>query len=250
MRQASLLFLLVSLWSTPSFSAVPQKMKDGLSSSSVKVKVIAVAAIVKTKDREAATLIRPLLNDSEPTVRAAVIDGLATLKDLASLKDIDKLKGDPDDAVKAVATRAHDALSSSMVRVDVGDVGDLSTKATPQNIARLQNVFDTELRKLRHDLLLQKGGVDKGYGAILKIRSVNKSKQDGNEILEVKCDMTLVEYPGKVLRLSSSATAGAGWEGTIPKNMDAELMNDSLDACAPALAKDFADYIEQRRGRL
>jgi hypothetical protein len=58
--------------------------------------------------------------------------------------------------------------------------------------------------------------------------------------------MTLVELPGKILRLTSSATAAAGVDGEIPPSMEKELATDAINACAPSLAKDFIDYAQQR----
>jgi len=224
-------------------------MKDGLKSDSYKVRLIAVAAIAKTKDKEAAALIKPLLADKEPAVRAAAVDGLALLKDVGSYDAVFALNNDADPAVRAVVTRALDALATNLLAIDTGDATDLSGKATPAQVTKLQTLFEAELKKLSKGVKAVHGGVTKGYGALLKIRSVTKTQDGGNEILQVKCDMTLVEYPGKVLRLTSSATAGAGVEGTISPKMEPDLLNDGLDACAPSLAKDFADYLENRLGR-
>lgn len=237
------------LGSQASLAAIPQRLKDGLTSPSVKVRVIAVAALAKTKDAEAAALIRPMLNDSEGVVRAAAVDGLVFLKDVSALAAVTALAKDPSDAVRAVVARSVPLLEAMSIQVDVGDVGDLSGKASPALVSRLQSTFEAELRKLVKGVTLKRGGVSKGYGAILKVRSITRGKDGANEFLEIKCDMTLVEFPGKVLRVSSSAAAAAGVEGSLPVSMEADLANDAIDACAPSLAKDFADYLEGRRGR-
>ncbi len=246
-RVVALLALLTLSSSVP--AAIPQRLKDGLSSQSVKVRVIAVAAIAKTKDPEAMALVRPLLKDSDGAVRAAAIDALSALKDVTSLSTIVAMKDDPVPAVRAIAARAEKALAAiGAIEVDIGDVSDLSGKANPTLVGSLQTLFEDELKKLSGGLNVKRGGVKKGYGALLRIRSISKEQDGGNEFMQIKCDMTLVELPGKVLRLTSSANAGAGVEGTIPPAMEADLVKDGIVACAPSLAKDFSDYIEQRRG--
>jgi hypothetical protein len=249
-RRWVVVFLLVLGVSSEGLSAIPQRLKDGLTSSSVKVRVIAVAAIAKTKDPGATALVRPLLKDPDGAMRAAAVDALAVLKDVTSLPTISAMKSDPVPAVRAVVARAEKALMAvGAIAVDTGDVSDLSGKASPALVNKLQTLFETELNAISGGLAIKHGGVAKGYGALLRIRSITKMADGGNEFMHIKCDMTLVELPGKVLRLTSSANASAGVEGTIPANMEAELISDGIVACAPSLAKDFSDYIEQRRGR-
>ena len=228
-------------------AAIPERMKEGLSAASVKVRLIAIAAVARTKDAEAPALLRPLLADEAPLVRAAAIDGLGALKDVSAYALIAGFNADTDPAVRKAVTKALKILDSVAIRIDIGDVADLSGRNFPGATARLQDRFETALKQLiKKDVIVARGGVDKGYGALLKIRSVTTSVSDGNGVLEVKCDMTLVELPGKILRLTSTAAAAAGVEGKLPAAMEAELANDAIDACAPSLAKDFADYAEQR----
>ncbi len=238
--------LSLALTSTTAAAFVPRQLKDALTSDSTKVRVIAIASIAKTKDPEARGLLEKMLGDKESSVRAAAVDGLALLKDPAALVALQALKNDPDAAVKAVVARAVAVLEALQVNVDIGDAEDLSKSGIDGLVALLQTNVERELRAQMPTLSIRRGGVDKGYGLILKIRSINKSKQDGNGILEVKCDLTLVELPGKILRLSSSATAAAGLEGDIPKTMERELATDAINACAPSLAKDFVEYAQQR----
>ena len=249
-RFARWLMVLALVASQASSAAIPPRLKAGLSSSSVKVRVIAVAAIAKTKDPEATALVRPLLKDADGAVRAAAIDALRILKDVSLLPTIVAMKDDAVPAVRAVAARAEKALAAiGALEVDTGDVADLSGKANPALVASLQAQFEAELKTLSGGLDVKHGGVKKGYGALLRIRSISKAQDGGNEFMQIKCDMTLVELPGKVLRLSASANAGAGVEGAIPASMEADLIKDGIAACAPSLAKDFSEYIEQRRGR-
>ena len=248
----ALLFTLGSTVATTSADAkVPPKLIQGLASNSVKVRIIAVAAIAKTGDPTASPLLRAMLEDQAPTVRAAAVDGLVTLKDAGALALVEAMAGDPDKAVQAVVGRAIKALNGMVLFIDSGDVADISGRNFPNVATRLQAGFEAELRKiLPADVVVQRGNVTKGYGALLKVRSAkNGADAAGNGYLEITCDMTLVELPGKILRLSSKASAAAGVEGKLPPGMEAELANDGIDACAPSLAKDFADYVEQRRPR-
>jgi hypothetical protein len=240
------LLLAVALTSTNASAAVPQKLKDGLKSDSTKVRVIAIAGIARNGDAEARGLLQGMLGDKEPSVRAAAVDGLALLKDPAALPSLLPLKKDADEAVRAVVGRAIDALEALLVHVDVGDVEDLSKSGIAGLLPLLQSGVERELKAQLPSLDVRRGGVTRGYGLVLKIRSVTRSMQDGNGVLEVKCDLTLVELPGKILRLSSSATAAAGVDGEIPKAMEKELATDAINACAPSLANDFIEYAQQR----
>lgn len=234
---------------TPTDAAVPVRLRDGLASPSVKVRVIAVAAVARTKDAEAALLLRPMLADPEPAVRAAAVDGLVALKDVAAAAAIAKLKDDPDAAVRTVVGRGLPKLSAAFIAVDTGDLSDLSGKASPELLDRMRSTFEAELQKQAGGVQIQRGGVQKGLGAILKIRSIKKGSDGANEFIELKCDLTLVELPGKILRVSSMANAAASVEGKMPAKMEAELAQDGVDACARSLAKDFADYIIARAGK-
>lgn len=234
----------------PASAAIPARLREGLAASSVKVRLIAVAAVARTKDAEAAALLRPLLADESPVVRAAVVDSLAALVDVAAYAVIAGLQKDPDAAVRTAAGKALKVLDNASVRVDIGDVADLSGRNYPGVTERLRDRFRLAVESdLKQGVVVGTTAVDKGYGAILKIRTVTTGMSDGNGMLEVKCDMTLVEMPGKILRLTASASAAAGVEGKLPAAMEPELANDAIDACAPSLARDFADYVEQHRKR-
>ena len=158
---------------------------------------------------------------------------------------IEKMKDDPDSAVRAVVGRAIPKMADGLMQVDTGELSDLSGQASPELLDRLRSIFETELKKMA-PVATKRGGVGKGLGAMLKIRSITKGSDGTNEFLEVKCDLTLVELPGKILRVSSTASAAAGVEGKIPSKMEPELARDAIDACAPSLAKDFAEYVLMR----
>ncbi|MDP2343303.1 MAG: HEAT repeat domain-containing protein [Deltaproteobacteria bacterium] len=244
-RALALLFAAMFVASA-AHAAVPAKLKEALSASSTKVRIIAVASVAKSGDPEARGLLERMLKDPEATVRGAAVDGLATLKDPGALAALEAIKNDPDVGVRAIAGRAITALEALVVNVDIGDAEDLSGGSIPGLLPLLQSGVEKELKAALPGFSIQRGGVGKGYGLLLKIRSIKKSKQDGNGIIEIKTDMTLVELPGKILRLTSSATAAAGVDGDIPKAMEKELATDAINACAPSLAKDFIEYAQQR----
>jgi hypothetical protein len=231
---------------SPAAAAVPHVLKDALGSPSVKVRIVGITSIAKIKDPEVVGLIGKMLSDPEPTVRAAAVSALQTLKDPAAIALLQTVAADSDPKVKAAAGKAIAALEAGAVFVDIGDVEDISGGGIDGLAPLLQSGVEKEIAKLVPGVALKKGGVSKGYGLLLKIRSVNRVMQGENGVLEIKCDMTLMELPGKILRLSSSATAGAGVEGAIPKSMEKELATDGIAACAPSLAKDFAEYAQQR----
>jgi hypothetical protein len=144
--------------------------------------------------------------------------------------------------------RAIGALERLLIVVDTGDIEDLSDKSVPGLLPLLQEGVDKAIRDgLGAAVDVRHGAVDRGYGAVLKLRSLRRLVQDGNGAIEVKCDVTLVELPGKILRFTSSATAAAGVEGPLPRGMERELASDGINACAPSLAKDVADYIQAHR---
>jgi hypothetical protein len=229
---------------------VPLKVRDGLTSPKPKVRIVAIAAVGKSKDPEARRLLEPLLADEDGAVRAAVVDAIGNLADPSALKSLEKVRDDKDPTVQAVLARVVPALEAMRINLDIGEVIDLTNNAYPGLVTRLQDKTEAALTsELGARASVKRGGVDKGYGLVLTIRYAKQVKDGPNTLLEVKCEMTLIELPGKILRLSSNATAAAGVAGALPKSMEAELARDAVDACAPSLAKDFADYARQRVGR-
>jgi hypothetical protein len=249
-RLRALLVAAVALAAGDVDAAVPQRLKDALRSPSAKVRIIAIGGIARTGDPEARGLLAGMLVDAEPTVRAATVDGLVALKDAASLPLLAGVMNDPDPAVRAVAQRAQKALQALVVLVDTSDVEDLSDKSVPGLLPLLHDGFEKAFREQAPSgVVAQRGGVEKGYAVIVKLRALRRGVQDGNGYLEAKCDVTVVEMPGKILRLASSATAAAGVEGALPKGMEHELASDAINACAPALAKDVVEFLAKRAKR-
>jgi hypothetical protein len=231
---------------SPATAVVPPRLQEGLRSTSVKVRVVSVTAIARTKDKDAALAVRPLLADPEPAVRAAAVDALVTLNDTASIAAIAQLKADPDDAVRAVATRAFDALVVAVVKIDVRD---LSGQVAAPQLAQLAAAFGDELRKTADGVVVDQELTGRGFGALVRVRSLNKTRDGASESITASCELTLVELPANALRLSATADATAGLDGTIPKTMMGELVGDAMTACAPPLAQDAKAYLLRRAKR-
>ncbi len=227
-------------------AAVPPRLQEGLRSSSVKVRVLSVTALARTKDKDATALLRPLLGDPEPAVRAAVVDALVALKDRDSIVSITRLKQDPDDTVRAVVHRALQALVVASVRLDVGD---LSGQLSESHLRLLATTFADELSKAAPGVVVAKDDVSRGYGALLRIRHVKKTSDGTGESITASCELTIVELPARALRLSLTADATAGVDGTISTSMMTELISDTIGACAPSLAQDAAGYLVSRAKR-
>jgi hypothetical protein len=129
------------------------------------------------------------------------------------------------------------------VLADISDATDGSEKAAPGIVERLREGVKAALTtETRVPLDVRDTKQKDGFGLKLRIRSIDESVQDGVTIVSVKCEMTLVKLPENALRLQSTATAGAGIEGTLTDRDRAELQRDAVDACAPELAKDFIEY--------
>ena len=241
-------WLLVSLTllSVSGRAAVPEKLRAALLSSSSKVRIIAVASVARSGDAESGNLIVALLKDPEPAVRGAAADALAYLRDPAALVALHPLINDADGAVRAIAGRSIAALTELVVQIDIGAVEDRSQAGMVGLVPLLQSGVEKELKRALPTFAVLRGGVSKGFALLLTIRSVTRSEQDGGGAVEVKCDMTLVELPSKVLRLTSSATAATGVDGAMSKTMEQELASDGVTACAPALAMDFVLFAQQR----
>jgi hypothetical protein len=229
-------------------AGIPAKVKKALEATSPKVRIAAVVAISKSKAPEARELLEAMLADKETTVRAAAIEGLGTLGDPAALPAITRAAKETDSTVASAAKSTMMLLESRRTRVDLSDVGDLSGK-NYKGLSELleKGVAETVAKQGGPSYVLVKDQNGKGYGLGLKVRTIKQKSQPGANLVEVKCDMTIVELPSKALRLASSATSAAGIEGPISPRMEEELSRDAVAACAPALAKDFLDYMTMRR---
>lgn len=242
-------FLVALLFSGSAWAApVSAKLKKSLTDKSVKVRIAAVVAVGKAKAPESRELLERMLYDSEPAVRAAAIEALGDLGDPASLPALASFAADPTPMVGDIAKRTVTLLEARRERVDLSDVGDQSGVSYGAGLAtKLQEVVGETLKKDGGaSYLVENGGVQKGWLLGLKIRGVKQVQQGAATLVEVKCDMTVAELPGKILRLASSATTAAGIEGKVSPRMEEELAKDAIGACGPALVKDYLDYMKKR----
>ncbi|MBI1949482.1 MAG: HEAT repeat domain-containing protein [Deltaproteobacteria bacterium] len=230
---------------------LPKKLLDGLASSSSKVRIVAVSNVARSKDPQARALIEPLLKDEDPAVRAAVIEGLGRIADPAALAALKGVAADQDGTVQAVLKRVVPALEALVVYVYVGEARDLSGGTMPGLADKLRrDVKSALLAKLGPGFIMIDDPSKKSYGATpLNIRSITRSKDGRTSFLEVKCELTLVEMPGNILRAALSSSAAVGVEGEISKKLEPELANDAVTACAPEVASDFVAYVKEHSRR-
>lgn len=260
-RASSPAALLVATWvalcctsllgSAAAHAELPKKLLDGLSATSTKVRIVAVSNVARSKDPQARRLIEPLLSDADPAVRAAVVEGLGRIADPAALTALAAVRADPDATVQAVLARVLPALEALVINVYVGEAKDLSGSTLPGLADKLRREVRSALvAKLGPGFVLIDSPQQKSFGAApLNIRSVTRSKQGKTSFLEVKCELTLVEMPGSILRAALSSTAAVGVDGEISKKLEAELANDAIVACAPEVASDFAAYVKEHARR-
>ena len=147
----------------------------------------------------------------------------------------------------AASSKSLARSARATVHVDVPVAKDLSERANGEHLRLLRQKVIAALRSnTQIPIDVHMKGSPKGYGLWLRIRSIGERQEAGVSFVDVRCEMTLVALPSQALRLSSSATAGAGIEGTLTKSLTSELIVDGIKACAPALATDFIDYARAR----
>ncbi len=244
------LVVAAALFASSSFAGVPRPLRDALQSRSAKVRILGITGVARSGDAEAAALLKGMLADVEPSVRVAAVDAIASLRDPSLLVDLQALTADSDATVRKAVARGAAALEALVVFIDTGDVDDLTDRSVPELLPELQRRVEQALGDaLGPVVVVRRGGVARGYGAVLRLREMRRLVQDGDGAIEVKCDVTLVELPGRILRFTSSATAAAGVVGPLPRTMERELALDGIAACAPSLARDVADYVRLRARR-
>jgi hypothetical protein len=233
---------------TPGWAAIPDKARAGLESSSQKVRLISIAVVGKSKDAGAAALLLPLLQDDDVLVQAGALDALGVLGDNTGFDAVAAKRKDTEPSVRAAAERAMTALLSSLVLVDTGSVQDYSGAGLPQLTTQLRTLVEKDARsQLGAHARVQRGGVDKGYGVLLALRGVKTTDVGKEHSVTVTCEATVVELPGKVLRLSTKAEATAGIEGgTMTPAVKADLATDGIAACAPSLTEDVVSFLRTR----
>jgi hypothetical protein len=237
----------LAAFATPGYAAVSDKLRAGLHASSPKVRIVAIAGVAKTKDEEARALLEGALDDTVPDVRVAALDALGVLGDPASLPVVQLLQKDAEARVAAAAVRCTTLLQARITLVDLGEVQDLSGKNVPGLRELLAVEVEKALRgKLPVGFVLRQGHVDRGYGLLIKLRSITQTRSGSERDLEVKCDLTVVELPSQALRFSSNANAAVGVESDITPRLEPKMAKDAVLACAPALAQDFIEYAKRR----
>jgi hypothetical protein len=229
---------------------VAPKLRDALGASSPKVRIVAVAGVVATKDREARGLIEPMLADADAAVRAAVIDALGDVGDPAALTALAKVADDPDEMVQRVLLRVVPALQAARILVFIGKGEDFSGGTQPLAADLRQKTRSALKQLLGAGFLLHEDAAKKSFGAApIAVRSVRKRAEGDNTFVDVKCEITVVEMPGNILRAALATTASVGVEGAVDPELEAELARDGIAECAPALASDFASYVKERSRR-
>jgi hypothetical protein len=248
---AATCLLVGALLGTSAHAAIDPKLVKAATDPSTKVRLVAVAGLARAKDKDAARpVLEGLVRDPEATVRTAAVDALGKLGDPASLAVVRVALQDGDAGVQKVASRVEKALEAKVIWVDIGDVADLTDLKLPKLLDALQQGVEDALRQegLPSAYVVRRGGVERGYGLQLRLRKLQQRMDGGNGVVEVTCDLTLVELPRKALRQSSTAQAAAAVEGPVPPRLVGELALDGIAACAPALARDFADFVRKHGG--
>ena len=227
---------------------IPEAQRKGLASASVKLRLVAIAALVHSKDDEARILLQGIvLHDVEPTVRAAALDALAKREDVAAIDVVVAAQNDDDPFVKETAARVLLALRVRQTPVDISASTDRSGAKVAGIADRLRQKVAPQLRaSLGPMFYVSENPEPRGYALILDIRSINAESDKVQSTVTVRCEATVVENPGQIMRLVLASTATAGVEGMLDEKTKRELISDGIDACGPALAKDFLDYVQQR----
>ncbi len=246
----SLVVLAISIGSAPLHAEVSKRLKEGLAASSPKVRIVAAAGVAKTKDPEARGLLEPLLKDGDAAVRAAVVDALGKLGDPAAIPALEAVSADGDETVQAILKRVLPELKSSRVMVFIGKGDDYSGGKQPLGEMLRQKTRDSLIQRLGAGFVVHEDANVKSYGASpIAVRSVGKRVEGTVTFVDVKCELTLVEMPGNILRAALSTTASVGVEGKVNEKIEAELARDGVNECAPSLASDFVSYVRERSRR-
>jgi hypothetical protein len=240
----------VSLGSASAHAEISQKLRDGMKSSSPKVRIVAAASLAKLKEPGVREMLEGMLSDEDGTVRAAVVDALGKLGDPAAADRLEKLKDD-DATVQDVLKRVVPALIALRVNIYIGKGEDFSGKGL--GVALKTKTVKAIQEKLGAGYYIHEDASKKSFGASpIAVRSVSKPYVDGgNTLLDVKCELTLVDMPANILRaaLSSTATVGVGGTKLSAKDEQELTSKDAIEACSGALAADFVSYVKERSRR-
>jgi hypothetical protein len=229
---------------------ISPKLKEGLANPSPKVRIVAVSGVAKSGDPQARALLEAMVLDPDPAVRAAVVEGLGRIGDPGAVPALEKLQSDSDPTVQKVLQRVLPPLEAMRVFIYIGKPEDFSGRGgdTAQKLGALTRAALQQ--RLGSAYVLHEDLSRKGYGAHpLAIRSVTVRTEGSITFVDVKCELTLVEMPGNLLRAALSTTASAGVQGKVTPRLEKELIVDAVNACAPELAGDVASYVKERAHR-
>jgi hypothetical protein len=242
--------LAISMGSAPAHAEIPQKVRDALTASSPKVRIVAASQLAKVKDPEVRGLLEKMLRDDDAAVRASVVEALGRVGDPASVPALEALQADDSKTVQAVLARVLPVLVAARVVIFIGKGEDYSGAATKYGDLLRTKTMNAIKEKLGPAYLVQEDATKKAFGASpIAIRSVTQRADGPNTFVDVKCELTLVEMPQNNLRAALSTTASVGVGGKVTAKLEAELTRDAIDACAPELASDFASYVRERSRR-
>jgi len=235
------------------------KVLESLEDKRPKVRIVAVAAVAKSGDKNARRILQGMLGDKSEQVRAAAARGLGQVGDPKALRalqlavDEDKSKLVRREAKAALALlqkakpKSAAAGQGGAVSVVVFPVDDVANTGRPELKTRLHDGVKAAIgASKKRQWAFTDDEKQKGYGVMLRIRSITEGKQGDVSLVEVKCEMTLVAMPSRALRVAASASAALGIEGALDPAMKDELVGDGIDACAPALVEDFLGYVLNR----
>ncbi len=216
------------------------------------VKDVLAAAALKGPKGTAALVV--YLSAPSAAVRKTAASKLGDRGDPSADAALAPLSKDKSAAVREAAKRARAKLHASSATVKKKIVvevplatalaEDVPPAATEQLTKLVRSAIIADPR--RPFLIKEKVGKEPGYSLLLTIRSATDGKQGNVNLVEARCELTLLALPARALRLSSSASAAAGIEGSMSKSERTELLGDAVGACAPALAADFLDYAISR----
>ena len=240
---------------TASKAPPPPAADKTLAQPGAKATLKDVTAAAKIKGPKGTEALVVALGAESAAVRKAAVMALGDRGDsaadgpLTAIASADKSAEVREEAKRArVKLRPRLPADTAKIVVEVPAVTLLATDVPAEAGDALTKIVRTSITADPRRPFLVKETVEgeKGYGVLVAIRSVTTSKQGTVNVVEVKCELTLLALPNRSLRLSSSATAAAGIEGTLDAETRTELIHDAIGACGPALAEDFLDYATSR----
>lgn len=238
--------LLVLLLHPPSLrAATTDGLLQAVKDPRYKVRIQAAAALATSGDARSLDALLNLLHDPEALVRAATCDALIALGDPAALDAMQALFNDSDTLVRRRARLGVQTLhglsrlqqtAKGSVQLDLpvdnsgGDFGDLATV--------LRRGLEEKLRERSTAL----STLRKRYRLLSQIRKVERYPEADGEVIEVHCDLTILELPSQALRLSNQVTASVMSAGLTDQVERRELAEAATEEAGRRLIEDFASW--------